>query len=178
MNYLVPDMSDLAEALETQSKYINKHLSEIAFTCAAFVEKFNNELSEPLNRLQKDLLSLSFGLNLTTVKIRLIRHEGNKIIFGSKIKPIKKKDSFHLLLLLALLTRTDENGFLSYQDIDKYFLENGKEKIESEEDSLKRIWNALDALFRFLLGIDKVDEREKWITTIAGKGLQIYNPVI
>lgn len=178
MNYLVPDMSDLAEALETQSKYINKYFSEIAFTCAAVVEKFNNELSEPLSRLQKDLLSLGLGLNITTVKIRLIRFEGGKIIFGSKVKKIKKRDSLHLLLLLALLTKADESGYLSYEDIDQYFLENGLEKIESRKDLLKRIWNARDAIFRFILEIDKVDEREKWIETIAGKGLRIYNSLI
>lgn len=139
----------------------------------------------PVFNVQKNWISAVHELNIEqpvekkkpTIVVQLIRHGDSKIIFELKANDMGKKNSHHLLLLKALLFNTDENGFISYEDIEAFFTKNGVQPKPNKRARRKTIWNACDNICRFL-GIPSEYHGKELISKVKGKGLTIYNPKI
>ena len=81
------------------------------------------------------------------------------------------------MLLMLLLQQTDDDGFISYEDIEKGFIKAGLEPKENTRGMRKRIFNTRDEIFlRF--GLPKKFNGVDLIKTVDEKGLKLYNPKI
>ncbi len=136
---------------------------------------------KPFQELQQKWLSTVFfnyeRIKEPKTKIKLINYKNGKVSFEMKTKTVRKIDSLHLLLLRALLFESDNQGFISYQKIEDFFVKHGKIPIENKRASRKRIWDTIFAMFRFL-GIASKYRGINLLKKIAGKGLKLYNPEI
>lgn len=107
----------------------------------------------------------------------LIEIRDREIIFNLKHTKFRKASSVHRLLLLALICISDESKFLSYDNIEKYFVENGLEPLLDKKKSRKRILDAKKDVFR-LIGIPTSHQGISLIKIIEGQGLKLYNPKV
>lgn len=94
------------------------------------------------------------------------------------------EDSKHRHILDALLQFANQNGFLSYEDIENYLVEQGEEPSMSDYQRNKRIQNAItNGLFQHTyVGKGKLSNKapdgHKLIDKHPGKGLKLYNPFL
>ena len=176
----------LSKALEPHIKayreFNKKHqyiVQELTKTAKVFEEALS-----PLRETQKQWIKLVERLNGNTTseneaktKVKLIRYDEGKVIFKLTSKEISKENSHHLLLVIALLDKSDEKGFMSYKDIEQHFRANDLAAINDNKKSRKRILDAKKAVFRFL-GIPEKYEGKELIEVVEKKGLKMYNPSV
>ncbi len=104
-------------------------------------------------------------------------HDGN-FYTRNKLIDVRDPQCAYALVMKALLLKSDESGFLSYDRINKYLEHNGIIKIKNKEAQRKRIANALASLQRehkrqknpFPL---ELSNGSPLIRTVPGKGLMI-----
>jgi len=98
--------------------------------------------------------------------------------FYYKNKPIKfkNKEAIYYLIFECLYEKADLNGFCSYETINKYLVEHGKEEYTDERQMKDRIKNGIMNLFRFSNLPLKAPDGKELIQKIRGKGIILYNP--
>jgi len=98
--------------------------------------------------------------------------------FYYKNKPIKfkNKEAIYYLIFECLYEKADLNGFCSYETINKYLVEHGKEEYTNERQMKDRIKNGIMNLFRFSNLPLKAPDGKELIQKIRGKGIILYNP--
>jgi hypothetical protein len=110
-------------------------------------------------------------------EIRLIEIKGNTVRFEVKEKRARKDTSIHFLILKALLTKSDEDCFASYDDIDKFLVDSSLEEITDKRKKRKRILDGKRQIPRFL-GVEPTYNDFEIIEIVEEKGLRLHNPVI
>lgn len=102
-------------------------------------------------------------------------------------KPIQlSKNTLPFKVLDALCSAADQDGYLSYEEIEKYFVKSGESESSTDEERNKRIINAVSesqGLFRYA----KVNKKPLQNKTLNGSplieiqrgaGLRLNNPTI
>ena len=135
------------------------------------------EQTEPLRELQREWMT--FLLELQNVKAPLLNTRGNSIFLNDKeiTARNKKQAAISLLLLKILLSHSDPNGFIAYENIEKKFIKLGIKRKQTKAKANERIRNAKKDIYRFLR-IPKTYNGIEIIATIKGKGLQLNNPQV
>ena len=118
------------------------------------------------------------------IKERLITKDtrGDFFYDGKHIE--MNKDSIYYQLLDILFSHTDQQGFVSYEDIEKYLVQYSNPETTTSEERNKRISNALsNQLFRFakINGKplqNKTLNGKELVEVIRGKGLKLNNQPI
>lgn len=98
--------------------------------------------------------------------------------FYYKNKPInfENKDTIYYLIFECLYEKGDLEGFCSYENINKYLEEHGKEEYKDERQIRDRIKNGIMNLFRFSNLPPKAPDGKELIQKVRGKGIILYNP--
>lgn len=133
---------------------------------------------------QKDKKSID---SQTSNQPRLIsRDQNSNYLYASK--QIKmSKGTLYFVVFDILFLQGDQDGFLSYEDIEKHLVRRGFQESGGNEARNKRINNATtnkqQGLFQFAkVGVkplkNKVPDGESLIRLIRGKGLQLNNPLL
>lgn len=117
---------------------------------------------------------------------RLIYKDGSGDYFynGQGIKI--GQDTNHYIVLDIMFNRSDQDGFLSYENIEDELVKRGLKETENTEARNKRINNAANkhqGLFRFAKVNGKAlknrtPDGHELIKIIRGKGLKLSNPQI
>ncbi len=105
-------------------------------------------------------------------------YDGKFITFAKDTLPFKVFD--------ALYSHSDQEGFLSYKDIEAYLVKSGEPESETDEKRNKRIINAVSGsqgLFRFTKINkkpleNKIPNGAALLDVRKGKGLRLNNPTI
>ena len=115
---------------------------------------------------------------------RLI-HKDETGCYSYNDQPIKMgTNTIYYKIFDALFLHHDQNGLLSYKDIEHYLVKNGEEEIDNDEKRNKRINNAIQQLFQICKkswwgACQKYDPRgEELIEIDRGNGLKFNNPTI
>lgn len=154
--YLVGPFSFHKKELVLLQKEFDKHLEDFAIT-AVFGRKNDDTIEEKEIEKKEDILLDSYVELARMAKkflddstqtqeqaskneTRLIHkdNDGNYIFAGKRIKfgEAIYKDIFDILYING-----DQNGFVSYRNIDKELLKRGQVETDGEEKSVKRIRN-------------------------------------
>lgn len=98
--------------------------------------------------------------------------------FYFKNKPIKfgNKDTIYYLIFECLYEKGNLEGFCSYETINKYLVEHGKDEYADHRQITDRIKNGIINLFRFSNLPPKALVGKEIIQKIRGKGIILYNP--
>jgi hypothetical protein len=98
--------------------------------------------------------------------------------FYYKNKPIefKGKNTIYFWIFECLYEKSDLEGFCSYENIDKYLIEHGKEECEDWRQVMNRIKNGITNLFRYSNLPKKTPNNKDLIQKTRGEGLTLYNP--
>lgn len=168
---LTPNTENLKRFLENYIKFSDK-MTEAAIAVA--------ETLKPIQNIQLQWLKTVSGHSWSKEiknqknKIRLIRASNGRVFFAMQVKKPRKQDSLHFLVLKALLTESDGNGFISYEKLDEYLVKNGRKHVKNKK---KRIWDALREFKRFL-GVPECYNEVQLVEKIRGKGLRLHNPEV
>jgi len=163
----------LKEAGRTNSEVMSDLTKDILFR---IVETF-----KPLKKFQQEwvsfVLELQIGEENNPFKKPLLVIKDGSITFNNKkvLARNKKELSQSFILLKILLLYSDSNGFISYEEIEKHFVEYKLGKKKTKEEANERVRNTKKDIHRFL-GIPNKHEGIKIIVTIKGKGLKLNNP--
>ncbi|GEM_PF-2489867 len=112
-------------------------------------------------------------------------NQGEYLYNGQKIE--MNTTTIYYKIFDILYSHHDQNGFLSYENIEKYLRKCDEQSIEDEVVRDKRIKNAISnkqqGLFRFAkVGKDKLKNKtpkgDELIKVVWGKGLKLNNPRI
>jgi|SRR3989338_3957398 len=136
------------------------------------------EQARKLRDKQKSVGGGNSGSRLVEKDVR-----GNYLYDGQKIEV--SKEPMYYKAFDILLSNADQDGFLSYADIEKALVKSGVPEAENEKTRNKRINNVLkneqDGFFRYAKVNgkslkNKTLDGNLLIKVIRGKGLQLNNP--
>lgn len=121
------------------------------------------------------------------VSPRLVTRDNRSSYFYDG-KPIEmNKEAIYYKIFNALSLKSDQDGFLSYADIEVELVKQGLPGVEDDDIRNKRINNAIlnkqQGLFRFAKVNgktlkNKLPDGQRLIELIRGKGLKLNNPII
>ncbi len=148
-----------------------------------------NDIPDPQTATKKQLIQkieekvlLKNGISKEIKKLKLVEMDSNGGYLYDQ-KRIEMGRSIYSDIFDILFMFNDQNGFLSYNDIEKELVNRDRDPISLDELRNKRINNGIANLFRFAkIGKGKfkneTKDRRKLIKIIRGKGLQFNNHVI
>jgi|GEM_PF-3928489 len=161
-------VKEINSVLKTNSEYLTRLHEDL---CIQIIKA-----TEPLREYQKQWINdvreiqKRYGVDLFIVKGNAIFYNNIEIIAKNK-----KTAAQSFLLLKILLCHSDKKGFVSYKNIEEYFIKYGLTAKKTEKSSHERIRNAKKDIFRFLKIPEKYGDIEI-IETVRGKGLKLNNP--
>ena len=142
---------------------------------------FHNRMIEEAKKIEPALN----GKNENKRKKRLITKDGRGIFWYDKEEIKMSKDKIFYQVFDAIFTNASQEGFVSYEDIEKHLVKQcNHPRKEDEAKRNKRIYNALSdtqGLFKYArinkkpLKNKTLDGREL-IKNVRGKGIIFYNP--
>jgi len=161
--------------------------SAIRFIKTSKFNKFCKEIESKYNAIPKD-----YKIKITA-KMPLRDEKGNNLItrdrygdyhFNEK-KVVMNKETTYYQIFDILFLEGEQNGFLSYEEIEKALTKRGYPESKTDESRNKRINNAIfnkqQGLFRFAkINSKRLENKlpngQQLIELIRGKGLKINNP--
>jgi len=111
---------------------------------------------------------------------RLVEKDTNGDFFYDRQRVRLSKIAIYYQVLDALYSKADQNGFMSYKDIESYLVGHGRPVAKDKEKRNRRVNNAVSksqGLFRYGLKNETPDGR-KLIEIVWGKGLQFNNELL
>ena len=96
--------------------------------------------------------------------------------YKNKLIKFENKDAIYYLIFECLYEKGELDGFCSYETIDKYLVEHGKERYDDNRQITDRIKNGVMNLFRFSNLPAKAPDGKEIIQKVRGKGIILYNP--
>lgn len=181
MNSIEQAFKNVQEAQKTMEPAI-KAINDINFSLRFHEDQWKSmeNTIRIVNEVQQKWISALYGLSSsqsTRPKLHLIRLGNGRVIFESDVKKFRKENSQHLLILKALITESDETGFISYDALENMLVKNGLEPSPTPQKARERILYAIRPIYRFL-GIPKLYDGIEIIKIVEGKGLKIHNPLL
>jgi len=155
--------------------------STIRFTTTDKFDSFYKEIEKKYNTIRKS------KENKTEQKIQLKDSEKRKTLitkdkttgdfyYKNKLIKFENKEAIYYLIFSCLYENGDLEGFCSYEIINRYLEEHGKEKYSNEQQIMDRIKNGIINLFRFSNLPLKAPDGKNLIRKVRGKGIILYNP--
>ncbi|GEM_PF-3146823 len=116
---------------------------------------------------------------------KLLHKDKHGVYSYDKKKIEMDNNNLYYKVLDALYSHADQNGFLSYKDIEKQLITAGEEEMLDESKRNRRIINAISesqGLFRFAkinghVWKNRLPDGDKLIDIKKGRGLQLNNRV-
>lgn len=175
-------MTKPLEEMMSKHREMVKSINDLMAPMLKQAEEISRSL-EPLRKLHSDWIASVYFLGANKKKQEskiqyleqsLIRYENGEVFFALQSKPPRKKDSLHLTLLKALLFKSDDSGFISYDSLFEFFKQQG---IDLGSNPRKKILDSKREFPRFL-GIPTSYKGKNILDVVKGKGLRLYNPEI
>ena len=171
----------------------NKEISEFISNYKRYTARFyfyaNRELVLPVNKIEKknieDLDDEAFQVSVSGGQKLLIKNNMGDYLYDSKRIEVAKKTIYYDVFDILFLNN-DQDGFLSYEDIEKKLVKKGHASLEDKTKRNKRILNAISDSQGFfkLAKINGHKFKNKTLDGMllvrndGGKGLRLNNPII
>ena len=147
-----------------------------------------NQIDEQIAQIQKGIPNenITDATDKHVENKRLLSRDAHGDFFYDGKKISMDRNTIYCRMLNALYSGADQDGFSSYEDIEKRLVDSGEEEIFDEGKRNKRITNAVSktqGLFRFAKISGNSFENElpnggKLIDIVKGKGLRLNNSII